>query len=300
MSDLFWEHTRSRRQYRLVHGDAIQCLQRLPPASVDCIITSPPFWGLRNYGAPGQIGAEPTIDAYISRLADVFDQAKRILKQSGSCWVHLGDQYSNGHRRRRAPDRLTRHRELAKRPPDPSGIKPKELIGAHWRVISELQRRGWYVRSEIIWHKPNAIPESVKDRPMRAHEYIFLLTKTPNYRFFRNQLKKPGFVADRSVWRFAVGARRKATGHPAAMPEQLVEHMVALTCRQKFSILDPFCGCGTTGIVAARTSCDFLGIDLSRRFLRVSAKAIQAATQESSSHAALPMRAARPPIIKRP
>ena len=187
-------------EFTIHHGDALAVLRGMPDSSVNCCVTSPPYYGLRDYGVDGQIGLEVTPDAYIANLVEVFRECKRILRDDGTLWVNIGDSYaSNGDR---AGMKLGAHPKgcqcsyctmsttgLPTRVPD--GMKPKDLIGIPWMLAFALRADGWYLRSEIIWHKPNPMPESVKDRPTKAHEQIFLLSKSPKYFYDADAVKEP-------------------------------------------------------------------------------------------------------------
>jgi DNA modification methylase len=189
---------------RLYHGDVAAVLAELPDASVDCVVTSPPYWGLRDYGVDGQIGLEASPEEYAARLVAVFREVRRVLAPQGVCWLNLGDSYAgsgpsgasyqSATTRRRAegngqdgafrvsPTLAARGLTYAeKKPVPPPGLKPKDLVGVPWRVALALQADGWWLRSDVIWSKPNPMPESVTDRPTRSHEYLFLLTRSPRY-----------------------------------------------------------------------------------------------------------------------
>lgn len=191
-------------------GDARTVLAGLSPASIDCVVTSPPYWRQRDYGVDGQLGLEDTLDAYVTALAAVFDQLERVLTPTGTCWLNLGDSYTSGPSGPRSnpgrldgrPNATTTHGFGAKR-----GLPAKNLAGVPWRVALELQKRGWILRSEIIWNKPNAIPESVTDRPARRHEHLFLLTRSPRYHFNLDAIRQP-YTGDRALSR-----RTRRTGH---------------------------------------------------------------------------------------
>ena len=168
-------------------GDVCEKLRELPEASVHCVVTSPPYWGLRDYGAPGQIGLEPTMAEFVDKMVAVFREVKRVLRDDGTCWVNLGDSY-NAYNGGAGPGSTLSKTQTEARPWLESGdglrskgLKPKDLCGIPWRVAFALQADGWYLRSDIIWHKPNPMPESVTDRPTKAHEYLFLLTKSARY-----------------------------------------------------------------------------------------------------------------------
>lgn len=176
--------------HTILNGDVLECLRSLPDCSVQCVVTSPPYWGLRDYGVPGQIGLEPTLEAHIEKLVEVFREVWRVLRDDGTVWLNYGDRYAGsttGADRPPEPGhthedngRVKTGQENKHRRPD-AGLKQKDLVGMPWRIAFALQADGWYLRSDIIWSKPNPMPESVTDRPTRAHEYIFLLTKLPRY-----------------------------------------------------------------------------------------------------------------------
>jgi DNA modification methylase len=187
----------------IIQGDALTRLKELPSESVDCCITSPPYFGLRDYGVDGQIGLEESPEAYVSKLVAVFHEVKRVLKDEGTLWLNLGDSYCGykgdnyGRTKGNLPTHCTSVLETGKRldtgTPQTTGLKPKDLIGIPWMVAFALRADGWYLRSDIIWHKPNCMPESVTDRPTKAHEYIFLLSKSERY-FYDNEAIKEDAV----------------------------------------------------------------------------------------------------------
>ena len=187
----------------MIHvGDCLETLRTLPSDSVDCIVTSPPYWGLRDYGVAGQIGQEPDFRDYLAKLVEVFEECRRVLKPSGTCWVNMGDGYSerggkpgNNNLGQPHTDSYLRASSI--------GLKPKNLIGMPWRLALALQEAGWYLRSDIIWHKPNPMPESVRDRPTKAHEYLFLLTKSQRYYYDADAIRTE--LAESSVVRLAQG-----------------------------------------------------------------------------------------------
>ena len=169
-------------KHTILNGDVIDCLRSLPDACVQCVVTSPPYWGLRDYGVEGQIGLEPTPEDYVEKMVEVFREVRRVLRDDGTLWLNLGDSYngSGGAGGDYAPGGLK-----AGQPKYPgrriSALKPKDLVGIPWRVAFALQEDGWYLRSDIIWSKPNPMPESVTDRPTKSHEYVFLLAKQARY-----------------------------------------------------------------------------------------------------------------------
>jgi DNA modification methylase len=179
------------------HGDCREVLRTLPDESVHCCVTSPPYWGLRDYGVDGQIGLETTFEDFIAQMVDVFREVRRVLRSDGTCWVNLGDSYNTGTTSGRKPTTAGKHGywenpAIAQRiNANQMGLKPKDLVGIPWRVAFALQADGWFLRSDIIWHKPNPMPESVTDRPTKAHEYIFLLTKSGRYAYDAEAIVEP-------------------------------------------------------------------------------------------------------------
>ncbi len=188
----------------LYGGDCRAVLASMPADSVDCVVTSPPYWGLRDYGADGQLGLERTPEEYVANMVAVFREVRRVLKPTGTCWLNLGDSYasSGGERAYGSSDNGTGRGPGARRHDVPaSGLKPKDLVGIPWRVAFALQADGWYLRSDIIWSKPNPMPESVTDRPTKSHEYLFLLTKSARYYFDADAVAEP--ASDTSVARWS-------------------------------------------------------------------------------------------------
>lgn len=178
--------------YRIMQGDVIERLREMPDESVHCVVTSPPYWGLRDYGVPGQLGLEPTPRIYLEKMVLVFREVRRVLRSDGTCWVNMGDCYGSGTRTTRDPSRTSKHGywenpAVNLRIPSPA----KQLMGMPWRLSFALQEDGWWLRQDIIWAKPNPMPESVTDRCTKAHEYIFLLTKSARYFYDAEAIKEP-------------------------------------------------------------------------------------------------------------
>ena len=173
-------------------GDVLEVLRELPDESVDCCVTSPPYWGLRDYGVDGQLGLEATPELYVERMVEVFREVRRVLAKHGTCWVNMGDSYAtnpgNGRGGGEAVEGGIPHYSASNKLG--RGLKPKDLCGIPWRVAFALQADGWWLRSEIIWAKPNPMPESVTDRPTKAHEQVFLLTKAPRYYFDQEAVRE--------------------------------------------------------------------------------------------------------------
>jgi DNA modification methylase len=187
-------------RHTILNGDVIACLRSLPDACVQCVVTSPPYWGLRDYGVEGQIGLEPTPEEHVEKMVEVFREVKRVLRDDGTLWLNYGDCYAGsttgadrppepGHTHEDS-GRVKTGQENKHRRPD-AGLKPKDLVGMPWRIAFALQADGWYLRSDIIWSKPNPMPESVTDRPTKSHEYVFLLTKSSRYFYDADAIKEP-------------------------------------------------------------------------------------------------------------
>jgi len=271
-------------------GDCRELMASLPERSVHCCVTSPPYFGLRDYGHDGQIGLEPTPEEFVAAMVEVFREVRRVLRDDGTVWLNLGDSYSNVgkwggstsgkhakalHGEQQSSCREKRDSDA----PASAGLKPKDLIGIPWRVAFALQADGWYLRQDIIWHKPNPMPESVRDRCTKSHEYIFLLSKLERYFFDAEAIKEvavkgaagsnfhtgktathllgrsstkeredSGTRNRRSVWSVATKPFKGA--HFATFPPDLIEPCILAGCPQGGTVLDPFGGVGTTGIVA--------------------------------------------------
>lgn len=256
----------------LVLGDAHSVLAGLPDACVQTVVTSPPYWSLRNYGIDGQIGLEPSVYDFIEALACLFDKVWRVLREDGTLWLNIGDSYTSGGRTWRAPDKKNVARAMSIRPDTPEGLKPKDIIGVPWRLAFALQERGWYLRSDVIWNKPNAQPESVGDRPTRSHEYVFLLSKSERYCYDVSAVRGPNGRRLRSVWDVKTQAYREASGHFATFPPALVAPCIQLTSKPGDMVLDPFVGSGTTALSAGLLHRKFVGVELNPAYLEMSRK----------------------------
>ncbi|MEO8083310.1 MAG: site-specific DNA-methyltransferase [Ardenticatenales bacterium] len=257
----------------VIHGDASSVLAHLPAGQFRCCVTSPPYWGLRDYNADGQIGAESNLSEYIANLVTVFEGVKRVLSDDGTLWLNIGDSYTSGNRGYRAPDKKSPIRAMAYRAPTPEGLKPKDLIGVPWRLAFALQDAGWYLRADIVWEKPNCMPESVKDRPTRSHEYLFLLTKSPNYYYSANSVREIGGRNRRSVWTIPTEAFNGA--HFATFPTKLVEPCVLAGSEADDWLLDPFFGSGTLGVVATQLRRRFVGIEINREYVELAGRRLE-------------------------
>ncbi len=292
-------------------GDCLETLKMMPDQSVHTCVTSPPYFGLRDYGHDGQIGLEPTPDEFVAALVAVFREVRRVLRDDGTLWLNLGDSYAStgGHTAQgagsqRAGRSNVNVQNARKGYAGGDGIKVKDLIGIPWRVAFALQADGWYLRQDIIWHKPNPMPESVTDRCTKAHEYVFLLSKSPRYYFDHEAIKEPA-VCDRkrgpaehpdtkstngngglsrrevqplrnrrSVW--TVTTKPFKGAHFATFPPDLIEPCVLAGCPEGGTVLDPFGGAGTTGIVARRHGREAILCELNPEYAEMARERIEA------------------------
>ncbi len=253
-------------------GDAFAVLADMPDETVRTVITSPPYWSLRDYTIPGQLGLEDDPDDYVGSLVRVFDEVRRVLVKDGVMWLNIGDSYTSGGRTWRAPDKKNPMRAMATRPPTPKGLKPKELVGIPWRLAFALQAAGWYLRSDVIWRKPNAMPESVKDRPTRSHEYLFMFTKSERYFYDRAAVPEVNGRNLRTVW--DVNTQPLPEAHFATFPPELVDRCIRTTSEVGDTVLDPFLGSGTAAVVAIENHRAFLGIELNPEYVKIARQRI--------------------------
>ncbi|EGR2501200.1 site-specific DNA-methyltransferase [Vibrio cholerae] len=255
----------------IFEGDALTVLRRIPSNTVRCVVTSPPYWGLRDYGIEDQIGLEQSMQQFIHRLVAVFSEIKRVLTPDGTLWLNIGDGYTSGNRGYRAPDKKNPARAMGVRPDTPEGLKPKDLLGIPWRLAFALQDDGWYLRSDIVWNKPNAMPESVKDRPSRSHEYLFMFTKSERYFYDSEAAKEPadnGKLRNRrSVWN--IKTKGFSGAHFATFPTELVRPCILSSSQPGDYVLDPFFGSGTVGVVCREESRNYLGIELNPEYVSI-------------------------------
>jgi len=259
----------------VIVGDALAVLGGFPESSFRCCVTSPPYWGLRDYGIAGQIGAEPNLDGYLDHLVRVFDEVYRVLTPDGTLWLNIGDSYTSGNRTWRDNDKKNPARAMSYRPPTPEGLKPKDLIGVPWRLAFALQSAGWHLRCDIVWHKPNGQPESVKDRPTRVHEYVFLFSKSEKYYYDYEAIREAAGANGRprnrrSVW--SINTEPFPGAHFATFPPHLVEPCVLAGSKRHDRVLDPFFGSGTVGQVCTQLDRRFVGVELNPAYARVALK----------------------------
>ncbi len=298
---------------RILIGDCRDVLRSLPEGSVDCCVTSPPYWGLRDYGVDGQLGNERTYLEYVAHMVEVFREVRRVLRDDGTLWLNLGDCYatdtkwggSSGEKNGDQGGGARRERKLT------TGLKPKDLVGIPWRVAFALQDDGWYLRSDIIWHKPNPMPESVRDRPTKAHEYLFLLSKSERYYYDaeaaaeKSTNRAPGNVEPhkyakqyesghgehrtaaglerireaketrnrRTVW--TVGSQPYSGAHFATFPPKLIEPCILAGCPAGGTVLDCFGGSGTTGLVAEAHGRDWLLCELNPKYAELAERRVR-------------------------
>ena len=261
----------------IFEGDALTVLRRLPDCSVQSVITSPPYWGLRDYSIPDQLGLEGTLPKYVNALRSIFAEVRRVLKNDGIFWLNIGDGYTSGNRGWRAPDKKNPARAMSVRPDTPDGLKPKDLIGIPWRLAFALQEDGWYLRADIVWNKPNAMPESVKDRPTRSHEYMFMFTKDERYFYDRAAITEENGTGERNrrtVWN--IHTQGFSGAHFATFPPDLVKPCLLASTKPGDFILDPFFGSGTAGLVAQQLGRKYVGIELNPEYVALAADRLEA------------------------
>jgi DNA modification methylase len=288
----------------IYHGNALDVLHKMPDESVNCCVTSPPYYGLRDYGQAGQIGLESTPDEYVGNLVAIFREVRQVLTADGTLWLNLGDSYAANRSYQVHNTKGASGHTYSKGSKVPDGLKQKDLIGIPWMVAFALRADGWYLRQDIIWHKPNPMPESVTDRCTKSHEYIFLLSKSERYYYDLESVKEsalnhgklisigkksfsrgqalgagvsqsgngtadtylvPAGKIRRSVWN--VSTRPFSGAHFATFPPKLIEPCILAGCPEGGTVIDPFFGSGTTGVVAYEHNRRFIGIELSQAYL---------------------------------
>jgi site-specific DNA-methyltransferase (cytosine-N4-specific) len=265
-----------RNQAEIVVGDVRKVLHGFPVGLFQTCVTSPPYWGLRDYGVEGQIGAETDIRDYIKDLVVVFREVRRVLSDDGTFWLNIGDSFTSGGRTWRDDDAKNKGRGMSYRAPTPEGLKPKDLIGVPWRIAFALQEDGWYLRTDIIWNKPNCQPESVRDRPTRSHEFVFLFSKSEKYFYDHEAVKEPALDPKqkgknrRSVWN--INTEPYPGSHFAVFPRQLVRLCVQAGSKVGDRVLDPFFGSGTTGVVCNELDRQCTGVELNEAYAELARK----------------------------
>tara|TARA_Y100001963_G_scaffold111833_1_gene154741 strand:+ start:943 stop:1740 length:798 start_codon:yes stop_codon:yes gene_type:complete len=254
-------------------------LKELKSNSVQCIVTSPPYWGLRDYDNDEQLGQEKTPEEFIFNLADIFQESKRVLRDDGTAWINIGDTYFGakggawiGDNSITTEETGSEYRIKKKAPPKHKYLKTKDLAGVPWKFAIEMQKRGWYLRQDIIWHKPVPMPESVNDRLQKSHEHIFLFSKKKNYYFDAMAIAKPSMDGEKlvrlqDVWTIPTSNYQGA--HFAVFPPKLPELCIKAGTKEGDVVLDPFMGSGTTAYVAQRLSRKWIGIELNPEYVKI-------------------------------
>lgn len=298
----------------ILNGNSLDVLKTLDSSIAQTCITSPPYWGLRDYGMADQLGLEPTPEEYVKNLVDVFREVRRVLKDDGTLWINIGDSYASAGKNRSPIQcvsksgldggRTTQKQSMVQKSKIVGELKPKDLVGIPWMLAFALRADGWWLRQDIIWHKPNPMPESVTDRCTKSHEYIFLLSKAEQYHFDHEAIKEPAthgskdsspgrgkprpskvrgefdgktgnmsFRASRemrnkrSVW--TIPTKGISEAHFATFPENLVLPCILAGTRVNDLVLDPFFGAGTTGLVAQENQRKYLGIELNPEYIQI-------------------------------
>ena len=277
---------------KILQGNCIDKIKELEDNSIDCVVSSPPYFGLRNYKVDGQFGLEKTYQEYVANTVKVFETFKPKLKDTATIWWNVGDSYSSGKRTSTTNQSLRGGKDYGvTRTPVQNGIKEKDLLMIPNRVAIALQDAGWYIRSEIIWHKPNPMPESVRDRPTSAHEKIWLITKSKKYYYDADAIKEickttnNKNTTDKSVERKKVLLKNKRNvwtvttkpckeAHFATFPKDLIEPCIKAGCPEGGVVLDPFGGSGTTGIVAQSLQRKAILIELNKDYINIANKRI--------------------------
>ncbi len=259
---------------RVIIGDCLEVLPTLQAESTQCCVTSPPYWGLRDYNHPNQIGVEPSPEIYVENLVKIFREVRRVLRKDGTLWLNVGDGYArNGGVGKCGPNAIVGNtRKLIQRRnckvPDCWGLKDRDLMGLPWRVAFALQADGWILRSRITWIKKSAMPESVKNRPTNATEDIFLFTKSIKYYYNPDGVREPTGANLRNYW--VLGPEPNAHGHPAAFPRELARRCILLGSSEGDTVLDPFGGCGTTGFAAKELNRESVIIEINPLYVEMS------------------------------
>jgi DNA modification methylase len=311
----------------LTEGDAKTALSTMGDDTVHCCVTSPPYWNLRDYGVNGQIGMEPTPEAYVETIVDVFRAVRRVLRPDGTLWLNLGDSYASGGRggggafmKERGNKAWKGQSGLTGWRSPPPGLKHKDLVGIPWRVALAMQADGWYLRQDIVWHKPNAMPESVRDRCQRAHEYMFLLSKSSQYYYDLEAVKVPcaektrshrggGLVGGKrdhddqtgrvasSNWGkskkprvgnewvnrrsvWSISTRGFRGAHFATFPPDLIAPCILAGCPDNGVVLDPFAGTGTTAVVASQHHRKSILIELNPEYVALARQRLNCETSQ--------------------
>ncbi|MFT4175364.1 MAG: site-specific DNA-methyltransferase [Luteolibacter sp.] len=273
-----WSST-SKPSWRILNGTAKEALDLVPDSSVDCVVTSPPYFWLRDYKVEGQIGLEDSVDAYVVAIREVMEKVRAKLKPEGVLFLNIGDTYYSGKGEPHGNDRKSSKRRFGLRAVDKSGglgigLQRKSIIGIPWRVANAMCLDRWVLRSPIIWHRENCLMEpTAKDRPSRSYEFVFMFAKSRKYFFNKENLPDDNWAED--VWNIAPRPKMKTEIDTAPYPDELVERCLTVGCPPGGVVLDPFSGSGTTVRVAVQTGHPAIGIDLNREFCSYSVKTLQ-------------------------
>ena len=297
--------------HKIIQGDCREALKQVADESVHTCVTSPPYFGLRDYGGgEGEIGSEQEVEEYVKAMVDVFREVRRCLRPDGTLWLNLGDSYMAQKNVAPPPQTIGGQRDMPSFIPgnrrDQRGLKHKDLIGIPWRVAFALQADGWWLRQDIIWHKPNPMPESVEDRCTKSHEYIFLLSKKSHYYYdheaikedakwerwgnqtvvkeqqgtaswigskTKEELQAMGKKNKRSVW--TVNTKGYKGAHFAVYPKNLILPCILAGCPEGGTVMDPFTGSGTTAVVALENNRNFVGTELNPEYIQLAENRIK-------------------------
>lgn len=273
-----WKGVSSGLNWGIYNGDAIEVLRDFPDQAVDCVVTSPPYFWLRDYGVEHQLGVEESVQEYVDNLTEVMDEVRRILGKEGLLFLNLGDTYYSGKGQSQGEDKKSSKRRFGIRAVDRSGglgigLSRKSLIGIPWRVAISLATNGWVLRSSIIWHRENRLPEPVRDRPSRSYEYVFMFSKSRHYYFDKQPLIDKKVEED--MWTIAARPKNNGGLDTAPYPDSLVQRCLEVGCTPKGLVLDPFLGGGTTIRVALKMGHSGVGIDLNSDFCQYAAAQLQ-------------------------
>jgi site-specific DNA-methyltransferase (cytosine-N4-specific) len=270
---------------QILTGDCLKILPSIISESVQCCITSPPYWGLRDYNHSAQIGAESSPVQYVENLVDVFRDVRRVLRKDGTLWLNIGDGYArNGGTGNCGPNAMVGNTKklIQKRNckvPNCWGLKDRDLMGLPWRLAFALQEDGWILRSKITWIKKTAMPESVKNRPTSATEEIFLFSKSPSYYYDSKAVRESTGANLRNYW--ILGPDISGNGHPATFPRELARRCILLGSKTGDTVLDPFGGSGTTGVVAIELNRKAILIEINPKYSKFSDERINNVIQQS-------------------
>ena len=259
-------------------GSALDVLPKLPEKCINCVVTSPPYFWLRDYGVDGQIGKEESVDEYVSAITEIMKEVRRVLREDGVVFFNVGDTFYSGKGKSHGQDEKSKKRRFGLRAVDKSGglgigLQRKSLIGIPWRLATSFMESGWVLRSAIIWHRLNRLPEHVQDRPGRSYEYVFLLAKARKYYFDKKPLVDKKIEED--MWTIPAQPRVSGGLDTAPFPDELVRRCLDSGCPKNGTVLDPFVGSGTTVRVANAMGRSAIGIDLNREFCEYAAQSLE-------------------------